>query len=296
LAVYTTSTNLFFISLFTTLVPRWLTPPFAYLTGLIFYFFAGDQRRGARENLRVVLGKRNVEMVLISSYLKYSVNWTDIMRMAKLKGDKLQALIGRRGDPKPMNDAIANKTGAILISPHFGNWELGGFGLADQGYKVNVLTFREPDERVTEQMENIRKNRNIGVIYVDRDDTSPLAIIEAVNILRKNEFLCLIGDRDGSSNTITVNFFGRPTKFPAGAAYLAIATGAPIIPVFVPLENGKYSTLMESPIYVTPRQGDNREAIRDAIQKLADVFEKYIKKYPDQWYNFFDYWNEERSQ
>ncbi|MBT0663349.1 lysophospholipid acyltransferase family protein [Geobacter pelophilus] len=289
MALYS-SINLFFINLFTIMVPRWLTPPFAYLTALIFYCVTGEQRRGIRANLRVVLGRRNVERTVFSSYCHYARNWTDIMRMIRLRGERLQAMIGRRSDPRPMEEALANKTGAILISPHFGNWELGGLGLADLGYRITVLTFREPDDKVTDQRRMVREERGIGVIYVDRDDPSPLAIIEAVNALRRNEILCLIGDRDGSSNSVTVDFFGKPTDLPAGAAYLALATGAPIIPVFVPLEQGRYATLMEEPIYVAARPGDNRAAVRDAVQQMASVFERYIRNYPDQWYTYFDYW------
>lgn len=289
MSVYT-STNLSLITLFTILVPRWLTPPFAYLTALLFYGVTASQRRGIRANLRVVLGREFVEWEVLTTYCHYARNWVDIMRMIRLRGPRLQAMIGRRSNPRPMDEALACGTGAILVSPHFGNWELGGLGLADLGYKVNVLTFREPDDKVTDLRHQVREERGIGVVYVDRDATSPLAVIEAVNALRRNEIVCLIGDRDGSSATVPVDFFGRLTHFPAGAAYLALVTGAPIIPVFVPLEGGKYSTLMAEPIRVAPCPGDNMMAVRGAIQQLAHVFEHYIRQYPDQWYTFFDYW------
>src|SRR6185369_127202 len=167
----------------------------------------------------------------------------------RLRGKKLQALIGRRSNSAPLDQALAAGTGAILVSPHLGNWELGGLGLADLGYTINVLTFREPDEKVNELRELVRKERGIRFIYVDRQDASPLAIIEAVYALRRNEVLALLGDRDGSSHTIRMDFFGQPTDIPVGAAYLAIASGAPVIPVFVPMENGRYATLMDEAIY-----------------------------------------------
>lgn len=291
MAVYS-SLNLFFINLFTRLVPRFLHPPFAFFWGELFYLLMGKQRRGVRANLRVVTGRQQVETLVVATYYKFALNWCDQMLMIRLKGKKLQALIGRRSSGKPLDDAMAAGSGAILVSPHLGAWELGGLGLADLGYKVNVLTFREPDERVNEQREQVRKERGIGVIYVDRDDTSPLAIIEAVNALRRNEVVCLIGDRDGSSNTVTVPFFGIPTPLPAGAAHLSLATGAPVIPVFVVLEDGGcYATLMEEPIFFSGSHGRNREAVLEGMTRLAAVFENYIRQYPDQWYNFFDFWN-----
>jgi KDO2-lipid IV(A) lauroyltransferase len=284
--------NLFFIRLFTILVPRALHPPFALFWGGLFYLLLRKNRCGVRANLRVVTGRRDVERLVFSTYYKYARNWCDVMLMMRLRGPQLDALIGNYGDARPLEAALAKGSGAILITPHLGNWELGGLGLADRGYPVNILTFREPDERVNDMRERLRRERGIGFIYVDRHATSPLAIIEAVNALRRNEVLALLGERDGSSHTLTLDFFGRPAEIPAGAAYLALATGAPVIPVFIPLVGGRYATIMDEPIYFTGGHTDHAAAIRLGTERIVRVFEQYIRKYPDQWYNFFDYWQQ----
>ena len=290
------SLNLFFIKLFTILVPRRLFPPFTFFWGGLFYLLLADKRRAVRSNLRVVTGRSNVETLVFSTFRKFGHNWCDVMLMMRLRGEKLQAMIGRRSSGAPLDRALAAGNGAILVSPHLGNWELGGLGLADLGYTINVLTFREPDEKVNELREAVRKERGIRFIYVDRDDTSPLAIIDAVNALRRNEVLALLGERDGSSHTIRMNLFGKPTDIPVGPAFLALASGAPVIPVFVPLENGKYLTLMEEAIYFRGGHGRHGEAIRSGMQRLVAVFERYIRQYPDQWYNFYDFWEESTNQ
>lgn len=286
------SINLFLINLFTMAVPRRLFPPVTLFWGGLFYLLLGEKRRAVRANLRVVTGRRDVERLVLSTFWKYSRNWCDVMLMMRLRGRRLQALIGRRSDIRTLDETLAKGNGAILVSPHLGNWELGGLGLADLGYKVNVLTFREPDEKVNELREKVRRERGIGFIYVERDDSSPLAIIEAVNALRRNEVLALLGDRDGSSNTIAMEFFGRQTQVPVGAAYLSLASGAPVIPVFVPLENGRYSTLMDDAISFQGGHGRHGEAIRQGVQRLVAAFERSIRRYPDQWYNFFDFWEQ----
>ena len=282
--------NLFFIRLFTLLVPRVLHPPFVFITAGIFFLLLPVQRRATLANLRVVTGQRRVGRLAFSTFYKYCRNWTDVMLMFRLRGKALFSLVGRERGGEHLDAVLARGCGAILISPHLGNWELGGLGLADRGYPVNVLTFRERDEKVNELREEVRAERGIRFIYVDRDDTSPLAIIEAVNALRRNEVLALLGDRDGSSHTVTVDFFGRPAPIPVGAAYLAIATGAPVIPVFVPLERGLYSTIMEEPVYFERGHADHGKAIREGTGRVLRVFERYIRDYPDQWYNFYDYW------
>ena len=284
--------NLFFIRLFTLLVPRFLHPPFAFVTGGIFYCLLRRQRCGIRANLRVVTGRRGVERLVFSTFYKYARNWTDVMLMMRLRGDALFSLVGGTSGGEYLETALARGCGVILVSLHLGNWELGGLGLADLGYRLNVLTFREEDEKVNEIREQVRAERGIRFIYVDRHDASPLAIIEAVNALRRNEILVLLGDRDGSSHTLDFDFFGRPAQIPLGAAYLAVTTGAPVLPVFVPLEGGLYTTIMEEPIIFEEGKADRSHAIRTGTERLIRVFERYIRKYPDQWYNFYDYWGE----
>ncbi|MGB9082747.1 MAG: lysophospholipid acyltransferase family protein [Desulfuromonadaceae bacterium] len=282
--------NLFLIKLFTILVPRWLFPPFTFFWGGLFYLLLSDTRRSVRSNLQVVTGRDDVELLVFSTFRKFSHNWCDEMLLMRFTGEKLQALIGRRSSSETLDQALAAGSGAILVSPHLGNWELGGLGLADLGYTVNVLTFREPDERVNELREAVRRERGVRFIYVDRDDSSPLAIIEAVNALRRNEVLAILGDRDGSSHTIRIDFFGRPTNIPVGAAYLALASGAPVFPVFVLMEeNGRYATVMEEPIFFSGGHGEHGSAIRSGMERLLAVFERYIREYPDQWYNLYDF-------
>jgi len=288
--------NLFFIRLFTIAVPRFLHAPFALAAGAFFYLVLPRQRRSLRRNLTVVTGSPRVERLVFTSFYKFARNWCDIMLMMRLRGPRLLALIGRRTGEKPLDDAIAAGRGAILISPHFGNWELGGLGLAEQGYRVNILTFREPDAKVNGQRERLRRERGINFIYVDRSDSSPLAIIEAVRALQRNEVLAILGDRDGSSRTICLEFFGRPVQIPLGAAYLALASGAPVIPVFVPFEGGRYAAVMEEAVFFRSGRGERDRDLREGTEQILRIFERYIRAYPDQWYNFFDYFAGDDSQ
>jgi KDO2-lipid IV(A) lauroyltransferase len=283
------SINLFFINLFTILVPRWMFPPFTFFFGGLFYLLLTGTRRVVRSNLQVVTGRKNVERLVFSTFCMFSLNWCDVMLLMRLKGEKLQALIGRRSSSLMLDQALAAGSGAIMVSVHLGNWELGGLGLADLGYPINVLTFREPDDKVNALREALRQERGIRYIYVDRDDSSPLAIIEAVNALRRNEVLAMLADRDGSSHTMPIDFFGRITNIPVGVAYLALASGAPVIPVFVLKEKEGYATIMEEPIYFSGTRGEHAGAIRSGMERLLAVFERYIGAYPDQWYNFYDF-------
>ena len=93
--------NLFFIKLFTMLVPRWLYPPFTLFWGGLFYLLLGEKRRAVAANLRVVTGRDDVERLVFSTFRTFAHNWSDVMLMMRLKGERLQRLIGRRGNPAP---------------------------------------------------------------------------------------------------------------------------------------------------------------------------------------------------
>ena len=125
-----------------------------------------------------------------------------------------------------------------------------------------------------------------------------MAILDAVKALRRNEILAMLGDRIESQKTMVFDFFGKRTSFPIGVAILAMATEAPVLPVFVVMErNRKYRGVIEPPIYFNPSSREDREAVvRDGMERLIKKFEEYIEKYPDQWYNFYSYWNETLRQ
>jgi predicted LPLAT superfamily acyltransferase len=101
------SLNLFFINLFTILVPRWLFPPFTYFWGGLFYLLLAGIRRNVRSNLQVVTGRNNVEQQVFSTFRMFGHNWCDVMLLMRLKGEKLQAMIGRRSSCLLLDQALA---------------------------------------------------------------------------------------------------------------------------------------------------------------------------------------------
>jgi KDO2-lipid IV(A) lauroyltransferase len=163
--------NLLLIGLFTRLTPKFLHPPCAFLTGSLFYLFAAEQRRGVRSNIRVVTGRHNVERLVFSTFYKYSRNWVDVMMMMRLRGEHLNSLIGRRIGAEYLERAMAGGAGAILISPHLGNWELEAWVSRTWGTGSTYSPFASLTRRSTNCVKESGR-KGIRFIYVDRNDTS----------------------------------------------------------------------------------------------------------------------------
>jgi len=193
-----------------------------------------------------------------------------------------------------MTGALQGGRGVICITPHLGNWEIGGLLFSFRGGRLNVLTLDERDPKTKSFREEMRGRKGISNIYINPKDQSPMAILDAVKALRRNEIVAMLGDRIESQKTLVFDFFGRPTPFPIGVAILAMATGAPVLPVFVVMgKNRKYRGVIEAPVtFHTDSRETREEVIRRGMEKLIKIYEDYIGRYPDQWYNFFDYWKE----
>lgn len=95
----------------------------------------------------------------------------------------------------------------------------------------------------------------------------------------------------GSAHML-VDFFGKPAPFPTGPATLARATRAPIVPVFILAKPDRRHCdfFVEQPIEVAHTR-DRKSDIGDATRRLAALYESFVARHPDQWFNFFDFWS-----
>ena len=94
----------------------------------------------------------------------------------------------------------------------------------------------------------------------------------------------MIGDKDFFGSGHPTAFFGRPVNFPVGPITLALSSGAALIPAFVLRgADGRYFGVLESEIPLES-VGSREQTVAINLAKVARVFEKYIRRYPEQWY------------
>ena len=287
---------LFWFVVFSTLIPRPLQHVFTLSIGTLFYFLMPKTRRGVKANLRVIGGGRWSEQEIAAharrTFQNYGQYLLDYMVMPGLTAERKGKMVERELGQQHMVRALKRGKGVICITPHQGNWELGGLLFAFRGGDLYVLTLDETDSNTKAFRERMRAQKGIRNIYINPEDPSPTAILEVVKVLKEKKIVAMLGDRPGDNNIISVDFFGRRTPFPRGVATLAMNTGAAVLPVFVVLKGGKYWGIIEKPIYFqSPSRQEREQGIKQGMEELARVFERYIKKYPDQWYNFYPYWS-----
>jgi KDO2-lipid IV(A) lauroyltransferase len=292
---------LFLFQFCSTLIPRPIQKFFSVVVGDLFFALMKRTRENVRKNIEGVgqgtWSRSKVEAVARKTFQNYGQYLLDYMVMHRLQPSNKSRWVEGEVGGEHMVEALRGGKGVICITPHLGNWEMGGLLFSFRGGTLNVLTLDERDQRTKSFREEMRGRKGIRNIYIDPRDESPMAILDAVKALRRNEIVAMLGDRAESQKTLSLDFFGRPTPFPIGAALLALATGAPVLPVFVVMEKSrKYRGIIEAPIYFHAHSRKERdEVIKEGMEKLIKIFENYIIRYPDQWYNFYDYWGKTRS-
>jgi len=134
------------------------------------------------------------------------------------------------GQWEPFRQAIAAGQGVLLVTPHLGNWELGGQLLAGFGVRPLVLSAPEPDSSLTAMRAQARARHGVDTLVVGTD---PFAFVAVIRRLQEGGVVALLVDRPVLGSGVEVEFFGRPYMASVAAAELARATGCRILPVHV---------------------------------------------------------------
>lgn len=290
--------SLFLFQFFSTLIPRSMQKCFSVVIGDLFYLLMPKTRTSVRKNIEGISqgrwAKGKVETYTRKTFQNYGQYLLDYMVMHRLTPSHKDRWVEEERGGHYMIEALQRGKGVICITPHLGNWELGGLLFSFKGGKLNVLTLDEEDRGIKSYREEMRRRWGIRNIYIRPGEDSPLATLEAIQALRRNEIVAMLGDRIETQRTMEFDFFGKKTPFPIGAALMAMTTGAAVLPVFVVMErNRKYRGIIESPVYFDSSSREERESIlRKGMEEIVKKFESYIEKYPDQWYNFYSYWDE----
>ena len=183
------------------------------------------------------------------------------------------------------------QNGGILISGHVGNWEVGGKALDVLDKKINVLVFDGEEQAIKKYMSNILADRNVHFIKIGNNFSHMYEIKQA---LAKKEIIAMTGDRfiDGNK-TVRINFLGEPALFPIGPWLIASYFNVPVSYVFAVKESSKQYRFYASPIKIIPSIKNpmkRSELLSDSMKEYVSEFENITRKYPLQWYNYYNFW------
>ena len=225
-------------------------------------------------------------------------SWISIYRNYFVFGqiilDKITILAGFRNQFTYEFDGIENlkqllkdKKGGVLISAHIGNFEISEhfFAEIDLNYQINIVTADLEHSTIKEYIESISEKKSSHKFIIIKEDMSH--IFDINKVLSNNEVICFTGDRYFQGNKLLkANFLGKEAHFPAGPFMIASRLGVPVIFVYVMKEKNLHYHL-----YACTANTKHRDA-QGLLNAYIQNIEQMVKKYPLQWFNFFDFWEE----
>jgi lauroyl/myristoyl acyltransferase len=255
------------------------------VVALLVYVFSQRDRKGLAFNLSLALKRPiddpTIEKIVRQIFVNYGQYMVDFFLMPQLPPHKAKRIFAGFMGEEILQDALDKGQGAILLSAHVGNWELGGTMMRLANYPLTMVAMVHNAPATNALVNRLRKGKDIRVIEVDQ---SPFSGIEILHHLRENGIVAMNGDRDFFDRGQPVTFFGSEVGFPVGPVVMAMKSGAALIPAFVLRQpDGRYFGVLEKSIPLL-LEGKRDEVIRKNLEKTARVFEEYIRRYPDQWY------------
>ena len=243
--------------------------------------------------LGVTEGSLRVRAARWKMFHLFSCAWVDLFRFAQLGPEEIfgetQEIAGR----EHLEAAHARGKGVILLTAHLGCWELGGVFLRHLGMPLSVVYVPDAFADIEAARQILRKLSGVDEIPIRPQDT--LASLPVLRALRENRVVAMQGDRDFNDRGETFDFFGAPAPFPTGPFHLARMTGAALVPCFIAYAgNGKFSLALE-PMITVEATAQRSVDVRGAIARWLPTLENALRRWPLQWFTFYDFWGKERT-
>lgn len=254
---------------------------------LYYFLFSPDSSRVLYRYFRQLHGYSRLKALksICSNYYKFGQTLID--RIVVMAGIRNSFAYHFDGEENLLEIAKGGR-GGILLSAHIGNWEVAGHFLQRLNTIVHVVMFDGEHRQIKDYLDQVTGERKFDVIVI-RDDLSHVyAIGEA---LQKNELVCMHADRfmDGSK-TRPCTFLGKEALFPVGPFTLAAGFQVPVSIVFAFKETAdQYHFYGSQPISRNP--AESKPAYLERLMAIfLNEMETKLKLYPEQWFNYYDFW------
>ncbi|MFD6159402.1 phosphatidylinositol mannoside acyltransferase [Nocardia sp. NPDC060256] len=254
-------------------------------------FRAGGAPNQLRRNLARVVGGTPADVpdeLIQASVRSYARYWREAFRLPSMDHAAIGELVLE--GKSHLEAALAAGRGAILVLPHSGNWDMAGVWLVQNHGTFATVAERLKPESLFERFVAYRESLGFEVFPLTGGEQPPF--VQLAKRLRENKAICLMGERDLTGRGVPVTFFGERTWLPAGAAKLAIETGAVLMPVHTWFtEDGAEDWGMK----VYPPV-DVSNGVAAATQAVADRFAANIAEHPADWHMLQPQWESDLSE
>jgi KDO2-lipid IV(A) lauroyltransferase len=250
--------------------------------GTIVWKVVGFRRQVVLDNLRHAFGRemneKELKVLAHSFYRNLGMTLMEFLSFPRLKKDDFFDLVEIR-NMEHFTRTVAEGGGALLVSGHFGNWEMMGARIAAEGQKVSFIVKEQTNSRVDRIQNDIRHRAGIGTIR-----SGGASLREMIRALRRKELIGLVGDQDAGPEGYFTEFLGRQASVFQGTAYFAWKLKVPIITGFIFRQpDGRHVVEVDPPFSADP-DWDEETAVARLTEIHVGRLEAAIRKAPEQYF------------
>ncbi len=247
-----------------------------------FYLFLPKKRKILKSFYvnRVGIPVKNVKSLIRKNFDVLGQSIIDKMAFLIGKGDSIT--YSKSGE-RYLIELATSKQGAFLISAHVGNWDIAGNFLKRIDAEVSVLMYQNEHPKILKFLESQGSMPKFNVIPIGNDFSHLIKIHQAIKL---GHLVCMNADRyfDGA-RTKSYKFLGEQAKFPIGPFELITKMKVPYSFVFA-VKESKFGYAFSATKPVIPFK-----KAEDIGQDFVLLLEEKVKRFPEQWFNYYNFYN-----
>jgi KDO2-lipid IV(A) lauroyltransferase len=247
----------------------------------LWYACGVRRRRVARANILqcgIAGDARSASVVARRSFQHFAMVIIESLKSAKyLEGDAWKKHISLEIDPEVQAVLDDPASGLILVSGHYGNWEIA----------AQLLSMFKPVAGITREMSNpmverlvARRKPRYRFRLEPKYSADPTRFI---SILREGSVLALLYDQFARDRAMMVEFFGRPAATHTTAAMLHLVTKSPLCFAWCRRIAPMTFVLETSALIRQPPSGDKQSDVRAILERFNRELERIIREAPEQY-------------
>ncbi len=254
--------------------------------GDLFYYCDLKHKARVYANIKRAFAQQacglNLNRITRASYQALGQNIVEILFIPLFTPEYIRKYITVEGLDY-IKEALKKGKGLILTGVHEGSWEISNIICANLGFDYNLFVRDQKYPRLGRLLNYYRSYRGCKLIHRESQ------LRQLIRVLKANQAVGMSLDQGGRSGTI-VKFLGKEASMASGAVRTALKYDAAIIPVYSVRIKGPYIKFIVEPPFNLKKTADEELDVKNNLQELAGIFEKYIRQYPQEYLWSYKIW------
>ena len=261
-------------------MPRRVAHAAGAVLGWIWYYLIPVRRPVARANLRLAFpdkSEKERRKIARGCFVHLARSAVEFLRLPGLNRRKVDRLLEHVGW-EHYNQALEQGRGAIVVTAHFGNFDLLACAQAVRGVPLHILTREQHVGGFNRYWMSVREKLGVRMLPVKK------SALRIRRLLKQEQVVAMVIDQHAPKGRgVVVPFFGQPASTIHAPALLAVTTGAPLLPATIErLPGGRHRVTLEPPVQIDETQERQAEVLR-VTEELNRWLEDKIRARPDHW-------------